>query len=134
MNDMEVAQFTRTSHFLAKTEPSSITIVNAKKENGSIRKRNNKLYFQICNSCYWCTTYFGIRDLETLSKSSSHVLDCQFCNAHNTNLIPVIPAESFEMEYDITRDMEKEFYENTNVSVRQQSGLIMDRYSTGLAQ
>jgi hypothetical protein len=122
-NDMEFAQLARTSDFLGKTKPSSITTVNAKGENRSIRKRSNKLYFQICNSCYWCTTYFGIRDLETLSESSSNVLDCQYCNSHNTNLMPVLPADSFRMEYDITRDMEIAFHKNTSVSIRQQSDL-----------
>lgn len=120
---MEAAQLTRTSDFLGMTKPSSIITVNAKRENRSIRKRSNKLYFQICNSCYWCTTYFGIRDLETLSKSSSNVLDCQFCNSQNTYLMPVLPADSFKMEYDITRDMEIAFHKNTSVSVRQQSDL-----------
>ena len=100
---------------------TSSTTINIKRENNNNRRRSDKVYFQICNSCYWCTTYFGIRDLETLSESSSHVLDCQFCNSHNTNLMPVLPTESFRMEYDITRDMEMEFYKNTNVSVRQQS-------------
>ena len=118
---MEAAQLTRTSDFLGKTKPSSITTVNAKSEDKSTRKRSNKLYFQICNSCYWCTTYFGIRDLETLSDSSSHVLNCQFCNSHNTNLMPVSPSESFKVEYNITRDMEIEFCNSTNVSARQQS-------------
>jgi hypothetical protein len=122
-NEMEFAQLARTSDFLGKTKPSSITTVNAKRENRSIRKRSNKLYFQICNSCYWCTTYFGIRDLETLSESSSNVLDCQYCNSHNTNLMPVLPADSFRMEYDITRDMEIAFHKNTSVSIRQQSDL-----------
>jgi hypothetical protein len=118
---MEAAQLTRTSDFLGKTKPSSITTVNAKRENKSIRKRSNKLYFQICNSCYWCTTYFGIRDLETLSDSSSHVLNCQFCNSHNTNLMPISSSESFKVEYNITRDMEIEFCNSINVSARQQS-------------
>ncbi len=30
----------------------------------------NKIYFVICNSCYWCASYFGIDDLESLSGSS----------------------------------------------------------------
>ena len=109
-------KLTGTSDFLEKTET-----VNTKRENNRNQRRSGKVYFQICNSCYWCTTYFGIRDLETLSESSSHILDCQGCNSHNTNLMSILPAESFRMEYDITRDMEMEFYKNTNVSFRQQS-------------
>lgn len=113
---MKAAQLTGASDFLEKTEPFSSTI-NTKKENIRIRRRSGKVYFQICNSCYWCATYFGIHGLETLSESSSYVLDCQFCNSHNTNLMPVLPTESFRMEYDITKHMEMEFYKNTNVSV-----------------
>ena len=76
--------------------------------------------FVAINSIF--TTYFGIGDLETLSDSSSHFLDCQYCNSHNTNLMPVLPSEPFKMEYNVTRGMEIEFCNSTNVSVRQQSG------------
>ena len=43
----------------------------------------NKIYFVICNSCYWCASYFGIDDLVSLSGSSSHVLYCPICNSRN---------------------------------------------------
>ena len=82
---------------------------------------NNKIYFVICNSCYWCASYFGIDDLESLSGSSSHVLDCHVCNSHNTELIPIATDESFRIEYCLTRGMELEFYESNKVVSRQQS-------------
>ena len=37
--------------------------------------------------------------------------------------MPVLPVDSFRMEYDITRDMEIAFHKNTSISVRQQSDL-----------
>ena len=74
----------------------------------------------ICNSCYWCASYFGIDDLESLSASSSHVLDCPICNSHNTELMPISTDESFRIEYSLTRGMEIEFYKTNKVVVRQQ--------------
>ena len=79
-----------------------------------------KIYFVICNSCYWCASYFGIDDLESLSGSSSHVLDCHICNSQNTELIPISTDESFRIEYRQTKGMEMEFYRGNNIVNRQQ--------------
>jgi hypothetical protein len=80
-----------------------------------------RIYFVICNSCYWCASYFGIDDLESLSGSSSHVLNCPICNSHNTELMPIATDESFRIEYSLTRGMEIEFYKTNKVVVRQHS-------------
>jgi hypothetical protein len=91
-------------------------------ETSRILQPVDKIYFVICNSCYWCATYFGIDDLESLSgSSSSHVLDCPICNSHNTELMPIATDESFRIEYSLTRGMEMEFYNTNKVVVRQQS-------------
>jgi hypothetical protein len=80
-------------------------------QNDKILQRiSSQVYFVICNSCYWCASYFDIDDLESLSASSSHVLDCHVCNSHNTELIPISTNESFKIEYSLTRGMELEFY------------------------
>jgi hypothetical protein len=100
---------------LKKIKLSPITI-----ENNKILQPIDKIYFVICNSCYWCASYFGIDDLESLSGSSSHVLDCHVCNSHNTELIPISTDESFRIEYSQTKGMEMEFYKSNNVGVRQQ--------------
>jgi hypothetical protein len=99
---------------LKKIKLSSITI-----ENNKILQSIDKIYFVICNSCYWCATYFGIDDLQSLSESSSHVLNCPICNSHNTELMPIATDESFRMEYSLTRGMELEFYVTNKVVVRQ---------------
>jgi hypothetical protein len=101
---------------LQTTKISSNTI-----EDNEILQPIDKIYFVICNSCYWCATYFGIDDLESLSGSSSHVLDCHACNSHNTELIPISTDESFRIEYSPTNGMELEFYKSNKVVVRQQS-------------
>ena len=101
---------------LKKIKLSSITI-----ENNKILQHIDKIYFVICNSCYWCASYFGLDDLESLSGSTSHVLDCPICNSHNTELMPISTDESFRIEYSLTRGMEIEFYKSNNVVVRQQS-------------
>jgi hypothetical protein len=90
-------------------------------ENNKILQPIDKIYFVICNSCYWCASYFGIDDLESLSGSSSHVLDCPICNSHNTELMPISTDESFRIEYSLTRGMEIEFYKSNRVVSRQES-------------
>ena len=90
-------------------------------ENNKILQPVDKIYFVICNSCYWCASYFGINDLESLSGSSSHVLDCPICNSHNTELMPISNDESFRIEYSLTRGMELEFYKSNKVVPRQES-------------
>ena len=101
---------------LKKIKLSPITI-----ENNKILQPIDKIYFVICNSCYWCASYFGIDDLESLSGSSSHVLDCHVCNSHNTELMPISNDESFRIEYSLTRGMELEFYKSNKVVPRQES-------------
>ena len=100
---------------LQTTKLSSNTL-----ETSRILQPVDKIYFVICNSCYWCASYFGIDDLESLSTSSSHVLDCHVCKSHNTELMPILNDESFRIEYSATKGMEIEFYKSNNVVVRQQ--------------
>jgi hypothetical protein len=82
---------------LQTTKISSNTI-----EDNEILQPIDKIYFVICNSCYWCASYFGLDDLESLSGSSSHVLDCPIYNSHNTELMPISNDESFRIEYSLT--------------------------------
>ena len=100
---------------LQTTKISSNTI-----EDNEILQPIDKIYFVICNSCYWCASYFGIDDLESLSESSSHVLDCHICNSHNTELMPISSGESFRIEYGQTKGMKMEFYRGNNIVDRQQ--------------
>ena len=88
-------------------------------EDNKISQPIDKIYFVICNSCYWCASYFGIDDLESLSGSSSRVLDCHICNSHNTELMPISSGESFKIEYSQTKGMEMEFYRGNNIVDRQ---------------
>jgi hypothetical protein len=113
---------------LLQTTKLSCNTVNLERQyldgyqNDKILQRiSSQVHFVICNSCYWCASYFDIDDLESLSASSSHVLDCHVCNSHNTELIPISADESFRIEYSLTRGMELEFYRSNNVVVRQQS-------------
>jgi hypothetical protein len=107
---------------LKKTKLSPINI-----ENNKILQPIHKVYFVICNSCYWCASYFGIDDLESLSGSSSYVLNCPICNLHNTELMPISNDESFTIEYSLTRGMELEFYKSNKVVSRQESVNVLVR-------
>jgi hypothetical protein len=86
---------------LQKTKLSSNPI-NSKNQVNTI----NHIYFVICNSCYWCASYFSIGGLN----SSSQVIRCHLCNSHNTELTPISSNESFRINYNVTRGMELEFY------------------------
>jgi hypothetical protein len=86
---------------LQKTKLSSATI-GMEREGNTALQPIDKIYFVICNSCYWCASYFGIDDLESLSASSSQVLDCHVCNSHNTKLMPIATNELFRIEYSAT--------------------------------
>ena len=83
---------------LLQTKISSSTS-DAKRENHS-----EQIYFVICNSCYWCATYFGI------DVSLSSPLACHACGLHNTELMPISTDESFRIEYNPTRGMQIKFY------------------------
>ena len=90
-------------------------------ENNEILQPTDKIYFVICNSCYWCASYFDIDNLESLSRSSLHILDCHCCNSYDTELMPISTDESFRIKYNVTRGMEIEFYKSNNVVMRQRS-------------
>jgi hypothetical protein len=113
---MESIRLNLATGLLQSTELASNTI-----ENNTILQPIDKVYFVICNSCYWCGSYFGIDDLESLSGSSSRVLNCPICNSHNTELMPISNDESFRIKYSLTRGMEMEFYKSNKVVSRQES-------------
>jgi hypothetical protein len=73
-------------------------------ENNESVKPTNKIYFVICNSCYWCASYFSV--------NNSYVLNCYACSSPNTELIPIGTDESFKIDFSHTRGMEIEFYKN----------------------
>jgi hypothetical protein len=82
---------------LLQTAKISSSTVDAKRE-----KLTDQIYFVICNSCYWCATYFGI--------DVSLSLACHGCNSQNTELLPISTDESFRIEYSPTRGLEMVFY------------------------
>jgi hypothetical protein len=106
---------------LLQTTKLSSNAIDTERENDKILQLTSQVYFVICNSCYWCASYFGVDDLESLSASSSHVIDCHACNSRNTELIPIATDESFRIEHGLTRGMELEFYRSNNIVTRQQS-------------
>jgi mevalonate kinase len=98
---------------LQKTKLSSN--IKERENNNTIAQPADHIYFVICNSCYWCASYFSIDDMEF----SSQVLSCHVCNSHNTELIPISSNESFRIKYNITRGMEMEFCRSNDIVDRQ---------------
>jgi hypothetical protein len=83
---------------LLQTAKISSSTVDTKRE-----KHSDQICFVICNSCYWCATYFGI------DVSLSSPLVCHGGGLHNTELMPISTDESFRIEYSPKRGMELEF-------------------------
>ncbi len=96
-------------------EYNKISPTTSKKDGREILRSVDHSYFVICNSCYWCASYFEIDDLK-----SSQTLGCHMCNSCNTELIPISSNESFKINYNVTRGMEMEFYRNNEIVNRQQ--------------
>jgi hypothetical protein len=90
---------------------------NIERTDDKIVRPVDHIYFVICNSCYWCASYFGSEVLD----SSSQILGCHVCNSHDTELIPVSTNESFRIDYNVTRGMEMEFYRSNDIVDRQPS-------------
>jgi hypothetical protein len=99
---------------LQKTNLSSNTI---ERENNTIVRPVDHIYFVIRNSCFWCASYFGIEGLA----SSSQILGCHVCNSHDIELISISTNESFRIDYNVTRGMEMEFYRSNEIVDRQQT-------------
>jgi hypothetical protein len=91
--------------------------IKERENNNTIVHPTDHIYFVICNSCYWCASYFSIDNM----KPSLQVLRCQLCNSHNTELIPISSNESFRIDYNVTRGMQMEFYRNNEIVNRQES-------------
>ena len=102
---------------LQSNKLSSNNIDVQKRDNNGVLQHVDKIYFVICNSCYWCASYFSIDNLD----SSSQVLSCHLCNSYNTELIPISSNESFRIHYNVTRGMEMEFYRSNQIIDRQES-------------
>ena len=65
--------------------------------------------FVLCDTCYWCATYFDKTRIPTENK-------CPQCNAINNNnnnnefsSFPIMPNESFTFDYNDKRGVELEF-------------------------
>ena len=104
---METIGLNITYDILLKKTKLSSKPINTEGEINNVIQPVNRIYFVICNSCYWCASYFGTDNIESLS----HVLNCNVCNSH-TELIPIGTAESFRIEYNHTRGMEIGFYKS----------------------
>lgn len=67
-------------------------------------KSDRRIYFVICNSCYWCASYFMMNEKLNLSPA------CNLCKSCDTEIIPISADESFTIEHSQTRGLEIEFH------------------------
>ncbi len=74
-------------------------------------RRSSQVYFVMCNSCYWCATYYGLDNLESSTQlSSSSVPNCPLCDSRSVELMPISTDESFRIEYNPIRGVEIKFF------------------------
>jgi len=68
------------------------------------RSSSSPPVFILCDTCYWCATYF---DKTRISREKK----CPQCNANNNELssFPIMPNESFIFDYNDKRGVELEF-------------------------
>ena len=102
---METVRHNIAYELLLKKTKLSANPINIRREINSIKQTVNPIYFVICNSCYWCASYFGT--------AISQMLICHQCSSPNTEFIPIATDESFRIEYDHTRGMEIESCKNS---------------------
>jgi hypothetical protein len=72
-------------------------------EDRLVLRSINRIYFVICNSCYWCASYLCIDGFDC----SKQVIRCHLCNSYDTEQIPISSNESFRIEYNVARDVDK---------------------------
>lgn len=82
-NGMENVRPNLAYNLLMKKTKFSSNPINTGSEKITSVPPFNHIYFVICNSCYWCASYFGIDDLE------AQVIGCHACNSHNTKRMSV---------------------------------------------
>ena len=70
------------------------------------RFQSSSPVFMLCDTCYWCATYFDKTRIPRENK-------CPQCNAINNNnefsSFPIMPNESFTFDYNDKRGVELEF-------------------------
>jgi hypothetical protein len=108
---METVRLNFEDDFLLQTKLASNAL------DKDVGRSVNHIHFVICNTCYWCASYFSIDNMET----SSQVLRCHLCNSYNTEVIPISSNESFRIDYNVTRGMQMEFYRSNEIVNRQES-------------
>ena len=60
---------------------STVTTVN----NFDNRKQNEQIYFQLCESCFWCSSYLHLSS----EKENKHITKCPYCNEVRLKSLPL---------------------------------------------
>jgi hypothetical protein len=73
-------------------------------DRSSLLSSSSPPVFILCDTCYWCATYFDKTRIPRENK-------CPQCNANNNELssFPIMPNESFTFDYNDKRGVELEF-------------------------
>ena len=48
-------------------------------------KNNEQIYFQLCESCFWCASYFHLSSEE----KNKHITKCPYCNDFKLRSLPL---------------------------------------------
>jgi hypothetical protein len=61
--------------------------------NGLLFRRPRRVFFVLCNSCFWCASDIGDLGIEK----------CPTCNNHAIEYMPISQGERFSFDYDKKR-------------------------------
>ena len=63
--------------------------------------KSKESIFVLCETCYWCATYFN--------KSAVPTHECPHCFAKGLSSFPILPEEAFTFNYNEIRGTEMSF-------------------------
>ena len=70
--------------------------------NQKVNLKKKETIFILCDSCIWCATFFGKHMLPAESR-------CPFCLQTELSSFPILPNESFTLNYNEKRGIELKF-------------------------
>jgi hypothetical protein len=66
---------------------------------GRSRGISDEVYFLICQSCFWCTSY-----MTNILKTNRSPPNCPVCIKGNIESMPIAKNEGYKFDYDIKRE------------------------------
>jgi DNA-directed RNA polymerase subunit RPC12/RpoP len=62
------------------------------------KKNNEQIYFQLCQSCFWCASRFHLS-----SEENKHLAKCPYCNEVRLKSLPLTNDKTLHWRKDIQK-------------------------------